>query len=381
MISSGAGRFHLFLILIIAFAGDAFELHGQDAGRYTAPQARDDGWAVGRAASVHLSEAVLAAMADSIRAGQFGQITSVLVARYGQLVYEGYFAGAPEDLRNTRSATKTVTGMLVGLAIARGKLPGVDARVLDYLDARPAQNLDPRKERITVQDLLTMASLLECDDWNQFSRGNEERMYLIEDWTQFTLDLPIKGFPPWVTKPERSPYGRSFSYCTAGVFVLGRVLEKATGLTVEEFAQAELFDPLGIREAEWPRSPLGHAQTGGGLLLMSRDLLKLARLYVDGGTWNGRRVLDENWVEVSTTPKARIDDQTEFGYLWWLKAFEDRGDRIRSYYMSGAGGNKAAVFPQLGLVALITSENFRRRDAHQLSETLLAKYVLGSVER
>ena len=119
MILSSAVRFHLFLFLIIAFAGDAFELHAQGAGRYTAPQARDDGWAVGRAASVHLSETVLAEMADSIRAGQFGQITSVLVARDGQLVYEGYFAGAPEDLRNTRSATKTVTGMLVGLAIAR----------------------------------------------------------------------------------------------------------------------------------------------------------------------------------------------------------------------------------------------------------------------
>lgn len=343
------------------------------------PPARD-GWPTARAGSVELSEDGLAAMGAAIRSGEFGQITSVLVARRGRLVYEDYFHGSATSLRNTRSVTKTVTGMLVGLAIARGSLTGIEARVLSILGRQPAKNADPRKAQITVEDLMTMSSLLECDDWNQFSNGNEERMYLVEDWLQFALDLPIKGFPPWATKPQDTPYGRSFSYCTAGVFLLGRVLERATGTGIEEFARAHLFGPLGITAFEWQRSPMGEAQTGGGLGLRSRDLLKLAQLYADRGRWSGRQIIPESWVDASVRARVRIDESNEYGYLWWLTALDVGERQFPAFYMSGTGGNKVYVIPQLELVTVITSENFGRGDAHQLSDRLLSEHILGSVE-
>jgi CubicO group peptidase (beta-lactamase class C family) len=347
---------------------------------YTPPSAAADDWPVARAGGVQISEERLGAMDSVIRAGEFGLITSVLIARNRRLVYENYFSGSGEQLRNTRSVTKTVTGMLVGLAIARGHLSGTDARVFKVLGQPALTNQDPRKEKITVEDLLTMSSILECDDWNQFSRGNEERMYLIEDWEQFVLDLPVKGFPPWVTKPQDAPYGRSFSYCTAGVFLLGRVLEAATAGSVQAFAREGLFKPLGITAFEWQLSPLGQAQTGGGLGLRSRDLLKLGQLYADEGRWDGRQVVPKSWVAASIHPHARIDDRHEFGYLWWLTSFEIQGRSVSAHYMTGSGGNKVFVVPELDLVAMITSENFGRGDAHELSERLMSEYVLRSVE-
>src|SRR4030088_1072774 len=213
------------------------------------------GWPTSSPAESGLSDARLRSLDVAVRSGEFKKIGSVLIARHGKLAYEGYFDangdGDAATLRNTRSATKSITDVLIGIAIDEHKLSGVDARIMALLPerARTFQNPDPRKSAITVEDFLTMSSPLECDDWNDASRGNEERMYLVEDWAQFILDLPIRGRMHLGEQVEPPAYGRYFSYCAGGVFTLSEVLETLMALRSAGYPRGKIFGPLGINDA------------------------------------------------------------------------------------------------------------------------------------
>jgi CubicO group peptidase (beta-lactamase class C family) len=321
-----------------------------------------------------------AAVDQAVRARQFESISSVLVARHGRVVYEAYFdEGGAEALRNTRSATKSVLALLVGQAIADGRLAGVNERVLRHLPAqRRAAADDRRKAAITVEDLLSMSGPLECDDWNDWSRGNEERMYLVEDWVGFFWALPPRGFAAWTTQPADAPHGRAFSYCTAGVTTLGVALGAALREPLEAYAQRRLFTPLGIARAGWQHLPLGLVQAGGGLALRTRDLFALGQLVLQRGQWQGRALLPEPWVAAMTTPRTRMPDGTDYGYLWWLHRFP--GD-LSTQAMNGAGGNTVQVIPSLDAVVVITSTNFQVRNAPRLTMKLLLELIVPALRQ
>lgn len=347
----------------------------------TTSSALEDGLSTAPPSAVAMDAARLANLDRDLATDAFDRVTSVLVARRGELVFEGYYGGADRETRhNVRSASKTIASMLVGIAIDREELSGVGARVLATLGRPAVAHPDPRKEAMTVEDLLTMSSLLECDDQSSFSRGHEEKMYLIEDWVGFFLDLPIKGFPTWTTRPADAPYGRSFAYCTAGTVALGAVLEAATGQSVDAYAAAHLFGPLGIRDYEWQRLPLGPMMTGGGMSLRSRDLLKLGQLYLDGGRWQARQVVPEAWVARSLQSHVRVDDEVEYGYLWWKRNFDWNGSPQAVVSMSGNGGNKVFVAPSLDLVVVVTARAYNTRGMHEQARRVLSDYVLPALE-
>jgi CubicO group peptidase (beta-lactamase class C family) len=319
----------------------------------------------------------------AVEQGEFKAITSILIAQDGKVVYEHYFdSEGVEARRNTRSATKTVTGMLAGLAIAEGRLPGASTRIFDVLAPSRRKNManpDRRKDAITVEDLLTMSSIVECHDQNQFSRGHEERMYLVEDWVQFYADLPVQGFPGWMPKPADSPHGRSFRYCTAGVTALGEVIQTAVQEPLQAYAQRRLFAPLGIEAPAWQFSPLGLAQGGGGLGLRTRDLWKLGQLYQDGGRYAGRQVIPEEWVRQSLSAKAAARDDADYGYLWWLMKISTGDSVITAPTMAGMGGNAVFLLAEKRAVVVITTTNYGERQASALTLKLLTRDLMPAL--
>ena len=160
--------------------------------------------------------------------------------------------------------------------------------------------------------------------------------------------------------------------------MLSEILEKATGVPSDRYAQEKLFAPLGISNVQWVYSPLNIPQTGGGLRLSSRDLLKIGQLYLDRGRWHDRQIVPAEWVRNSTQSHAQIDETTEYGYLWWLRSFKCAEKSYAGFLMSGNGGNKVVVIPQLELVAVITSTNYNTRGMHEQTEKLLTDYILAS---
>ncbi len=343
------------------------------------PIQKGDGW---NTESQFLGNRTIEKMDSLITSNEFKKISSVVIAHNGKIIFENYYNDNDSETKhNTRSCTKTITGALIGTLLQNGLLKSISQNASAFSKVKEIQNPDTRKNAITIEDLLTMSSILECNDWEQYSRGKEDRMYIIEDWVKFYWDLPIRGFPEWIKKPKDSKYGRSFSYCTAGVVVLGDIIHNISG-SLEKYADKALFSKLGITDYHWQMTPTGIPMTGGGLGLKSRDLLKIGQLYLNNGIWNDEQIISKEFVEESTKPKAEMTMfDYEYGYLWWLSKF-GKEVKEKAYFMSGSGGNKIAVFPKLDLVVVLTSTYFNGGiDSFDQTTKILDEYIVPEIKK
>ncbi len=322
-------------------------------------------------------------LTSKIKQAEFKQMTSVLVSHQQQILYEQYFNdGGPEVQNDMRSASKSITSLAIGLAIEAGLIKDVQQAVLPFFpDKMPINNPDPRKSAMTIEDLLTMSSLLECDDWNSASRGNEEKMYIIEDWSKFILDLPIRGTAPWRKTPAKSKYGRAAYYCTGGVQVLADIVERATGQKMSDYLQAKLFSPLGIQPPVNSFTPLGVTNGGGGMRLTARDWLKIGHMMQNKGQYNNQQIISSNWVEASFKRRAVIDAdrKVEYGYLWWINDFTIGEQTITTFAAAGNGGNYLFMLPSLDATVVITSTAYNTNYMHRQSQKILTDFIIPAL--
>lgn len=302
--------------------------------------------------------------------GDFGKIAVLAAEQNGEIVYRYRFDGqaeaAPVDIR---SAGKSIAAMAIGAAIADGKLAGAQVAVWPYLGRERGAPFDA----ITVADLLGMSSALDCNDSDKRSPGQEEKMYRTREWRDFALSLPARPY-------HRDIRGEgTFSYCTAGVFLLGQVVEQATGERFDTYVQRRLFDPLGITGVEWKRSRSGEIQAGGQLAIDAGSLLKLGRLMLDRGRWNGEQVLPEDWIEAMLAPRHKLSENVVYGNLWWGTALRSPRGFESAWMMMGNGGNIVAILRDYNAVMVVQSRNYNREDADRYSFTAMSA-LLSSLE-
>jgi CubicO group peptidase (beta-lactamase class C family) len=347
---------------------------------YAPPRAQNDGWAVGTPEEVGLSREKLSAMVQTlvnstVDSANAYRLHGILVARHGKLVLEEYFLGEHADKpHDTRSASKTLVTVVLGAAMQAGMKVGPEMPVFATMGER-SPTLDPRKRAMTVRDLLTMSSGLDCDDASRDSPGSENVLTNQDtnpDWLRLVLGL----------KMLRDP-GAQAVYCSINPFLAGEVLARATGRSFPALTWELVGAPLQMGRYYIGLTPLGASYMGGGARYLPRDFMKLAQLYAHGGTWNGRRILSEAWVRESVEPRYTIGRQPykNYGYLWWTSEYQHQGRRVLAYHASGNGGQYAMFIPDLGLVIAAFGGNYNDAGGFVSIRELIPQHILPAVVR
>ena len=302
--------------------------------------------------------------------------TSVLLQRGGQPLVELYARGADgATLHDTRSVGKSVTAMLVAAAVQDGLLRRDTPVFAAFADQRPLLNDGPAKQAITVEDLLTMSSALDCDDNQDASPGNEENMYPQPRWLRWALDLPTRA----VTRDAQDL--APWAYCTAGSFLLGQLLERRVPGGLEAYAATRLFLRLGITHWQWHHSPAGETMSGGGLRLSTRDWAALMQTLLQRGRWQGRVVLEAAQVDALLSVRRHTPFGPDYGEQFWRRDYELSCGRFSGWMMSGNGGNHVVMLPALDAVLVLTRTHYNQRGMHpqswDFSTALLQRHLCG----
>lgn len=367
------------ILLITLLAVAPIALGAGDAGAGGRTPWPTHGWDRGTPASVGLDEAVIAALDNDIGKGKYSLVDSFQVFRCGTEVFSrkylhdyaklygkeartkgplnarltgryNYFDPAwhpyyhGTDLHTMQSVSKTVTSVIIGIAITRGDFKaGLDTPVLSYFDVSKVQNVDDRKRRITLRDVLTMTSGLAWVEDVPYDdpRSDSSLMEATDDWVRYTIDKPMAHEP-----------GTLFNYSSGVTELLAYIFQKETGQDIDAYGEKSLFAPLGIKH-HWKRTYLGVVDTEGGLYLSGADLAKIGYLYLNGGVWDGKRLISADWVRQSLTPAIDTGWQgLKYGFKWWLQPLE--GGKEYVWHAIGFGGQRLMVFPSQQLIATFT---------------------------
>lgn len=361
-----------------------FALVATGACAHAQPQTQS-AWPTSTPEREGLSAAPLVALVDTIRSGKYGNVDRFVVVRNGKLVvnerfardyneisrgksmalgcgvdackdssevhefnylhptFHPFYRGRP--VHTLQSVTKSVTATLIGIAIGRGEIKSVHEPLLSFFAGYDLSKTDPRLQKATLADLLTMRTGIE---WHESDRPLDETNTTLQlersnDWMAFTLAQPMDAEP-----------GTKWVYNSGGSALMAEIIRKSTGEHVDKYAEKHLFGPLGIRDYHWKKTPTGHPDTEGGLYLEATDLARIGQLYLNDGVWNGKRILPADWSKEATSRHAQVaPNGPGYGYQWWR--YDRRGTDV--WAGNGFGGQFIIVVPAHNTVAVVNSWN------------------------
>ncbi len=338
------------------------------------PKQLKDGWTTANLKTYDFNAKTLKQLITDVQNEELENTHGIAIAKNGELVFEAYFdqhhREIPHDLR---SASKSISAAMTGIAIDEGIFSSVEERVLPLLPEKYRRAKDERANRMKIKDLLTMSSGIDAIDFgiNRQSLASEDSYQNSPDWLATVMTAPMIEEP-----------GTKAFYGSANPFLLGVILDEKTETPVELFMDERLMQPLGITNyIIQTENTSSTPYFGGGMHMTIRDMLKFGQLYLNGGKWEGRQIIPSSFVAKSFEKLLILEntpDQTEYGYLWWHETYNVDRRKIASIEARGAGGQYICVVPELDLVVAITSGNFRNGKFAQ-PERIMGEYILPAL--
>jgi CubicO group peptidase (beta-lactamase class C family) len=325
---------------------------------------------------------------DAIAAKHVWNVHALLVARHGKLVFERYFEGkddlrglplgvvgfTPGTLHDLRSVTKSIVGLVYGIALSRGLVPSPDQPLLAQFPEYADLAGEAYRERLTVEHVLTMTLGTE---WN------EDIPYTSTANSEIAMDHAADPFRFVLERPCVGPPGERWIYNGGATALLGRLIAKATGQSLPQFARAALFDPLGLGQTVWLTTRRGETSAASGLRMTPRDLLRIGQMVLDGGKMEDKAIVPSNWLTTTLTPKVRIDEARQYGYQWYLGRlpYPDATSPQSAAWAgaAGNGGQRLIVLPELDIAIAVTAGNYDTPDQSIPPTALLREVVLASL--
>jgi CubicO group peptidase (beta-lactamase class C family) len=322
-------------------------------------------WPEGSPEDHGIDAAALQALYSDMSQEPHHDLKGIVILRDGYLVSEHYFNGDSADtLHDIRSATKSITSLLMGIAIQKGLVHSVDDSIGLYLPDLPRDG----KQRIAIRDLLNMRSGLDANDEDPSTAGNEDRLDQSSNWIRSVYAVPMKRQP-----------GETYVYCSINAFMTGAIVENASHMPLDRFAAKNLFIPLGITQYRWRHVPVDRITGQGNLEITTRDEAAVGEFILNDGVARKRRILDHGWIAKSVKSQVAISDSDPYadfyGYMWYTKAEPVSDHTVEVHFASGNGGNKIYVIPSLHMVVAITSSAYGRGYGQRRSQDTLLKIL------
>lgn len=349
-----------FLILLISIVPPSYA--------FALASSQFNGWPSSTPAEQGMDTAKLVEMMEHIKKSNY-HTDSILIIRNGHIILDAnFYPFTSEQKHNMFSCTKSIMSALIGIAIDKGYIESVKQPIIEFFKEKDIGHLDSHKKSITIEDLLTMTSGLECKDSYQYQWSGLAEMRSSTDWAQHVLDLPMAESP-----------GKRFEYCNGNSLLLSAIIQNATRMKTLNFARKYLFDPLEIIAFDWEASPRSIELGYAGLWLKPHDQAKLGQLYLNKGVWNNKQIVSSKWIELST--KGHIDTQSvQYGYHWWVaktaRHFPWWGtESVRSYEAVGSNGQRISVLPEKQITIVITG-SMKGEGTAQYTRELIDSYIL-----
>jgi len=358
---------------------------------YRAPEQVADGWETASLESVGMNPAPLERLMNELQVRPGHRVHGIAIVRHGRLVFEEYFPGRTHPTfgeqpivfdRETRhclsSVTKSITATMLGLALERGAIGSPDASVFDFFPHLQDLN-EGARGALTLEHLVTMTAGLE---WDEQSRSLRDPLNDLTAWLTLARDTTEDPVRAVLERPMVAAPGTLFNYSGGLTNVLGKAVQNATGQRLDHFSRDHLFTPLGIDEVWWWVVRDDFVYASGDIALKPRDLARVGVMYLNGGTWNGRRVLPAEWIAASASAYTRLSGPDYAGtgtagysHGWWTLGSEyGRG----AYAAWGWGGQKLIVLPDLDMVVVFTGGSYWE-PAYLSPHEMMTRHVLPSV--